>query len=25
VKGFTPWWERMQALPSYESTAPQLG
>jgi hypothetical protein len=25
VKGFTPWWERMQALPIYESTAPQLG
>ena len=25
VKGFTPWWERMQALPSYESTTPQLG
>ena len=25
VKGFTPWWVRMQALPSYESTAPQLG
>ena len=25
VKGFTPWWERMQALPSYESTAPKLG
>ena len=25
VKGFTPWWERMQALPSYKSTAPQLG
>ena len=25
VKGFAPWWERMQALPSYESTAPQLG
>jgi glutathione S-transferase len=25
VDGFAPWWERMQAMPSYQSTAPQLG
>ena len=25
VAGFAPWWERMQAMPSYQSTAPQLG
>ena len=25
VDGFVPWWERMQAMPSYEATAPQLG
>ena len=25
VEGFAPWWERMQALPSYQATAPQLG
>jgi glutathione S-transferase len=25
VEGFPPWWERMQALPSYRATAPQLG
>ena len=25
VEGFAPWWERMQALPSYQSTAPNLG
>jgi glutathione S-transferase len=23
--GFAPWWERMQALPSYQATAPNLG
>ena len=23
--GFAKWWERMQALPSYQATAPQLG
>ena len=25
VDGFAAWWERIQALPSYQSTAPQLG
>jgi len=25
VDGFSPWWDRVQALPSYQSTAPQLG
>lgn len=25
VDGFAPWWERMQAMPSYQATAPQLG
>lgn len=25
VDGFAPWWERMQALPSYQATAPKLG
>jgi glutathione S-transferase len=25
VNGFTTWWERMQAIPSFQSTAPQLG
>lgn len=25
VDGFADWWERMQALPSYQTTAPQLG
>lgn len=25
VDGFAAWWERMQALPSYQSTTPQLG
>lgn len=24
VDGFTTWWERMQAMPSYQATAPQL-
>jgi glutathione S-transferase len=23
--GFAPWWERVQAMPSYQATAPQLG
>ncbi len=25
VDGFAPWWERMQTVPSFQSTAPQLG
>jgi glutathione S-transferase len=25
VDGLAPWWERMQALPSYQATEPQLG
>ncbi|HTU55407.1 MAG TPA: glutathione S-transferase family protein [Acetobacteraceae bacterium] len=25
VTGFSAWWDRMQALPSYQSTAPSLG
>jgi glutathione S-transferase len=25
VDGFAAWWERMQAMPSYQATAPQLG
>ena len=25
VDGFATWWERMQAMPSYQATAPQLG
>ena len=25
LDGFAAWWERVQALPSYQSTAPQLG
>jgi glutathione S-transferase len=25
VNGFAPWWERIQAMPSYKATAPQLG
>jgi glutathione S-transferase len=25
AEGFAPWWERMQALPSYQATAPNLG
>ncbi|WP_428485028.1 glutathione S-transferase family protein [Rhodopila sp.] len=25
VDGFTAWWERMQAMPSYQQTTPQLG
>ena len=25
VPGFSPWWERVQALPSYQATAPNLG
>jgi glutathione S-transferase len=25
VDGFAEWWERMQALPSYQATAPNLG
>lgn len=25
VEGFTTWWERMQAMPSYQATAPHLG
>jgi glutathione S-transferase len=25
VDGFAPWWERMQALPTYQATAPKLG
>jgi glutathione S-transferase len=25
VDGFAGWWERMQAMPSYQATAPQLG
>lgn len=25
VEGFTAWWEQMQAMPSYQATAPQLG
>jgi glutathione S-transferase len=24
VDGFAPWWDRVQAMPSYQSTAPQL-
>jgi glutathione S-transferase len=25
VDGFASWWERMQAMPSYQSTTPKLG
>ena len=25
VDGFAAWWERVQAMPSYQATAPQLG
>jgi glutathione S-transferase len=25
VDGFAPWWDRIQSLPSYKSTAPNLG
>lgn len=25
VEGFSPWWTRVQSLPSYQSTAPNLG
>ncbi len=25
VEGFAPWWQQMQAMPSYQATAPQLG
>jgi glutathione S-transferase len=25
AEGFSPWWERMQAMPSYKATAPNLG
>jgi glutathione S-transferase len=25
VDGFAAWWERVQAMPSYQSTAPNLG
>ncbi|MBV9749194.1 MAG: hypothetical protein JO157_10295 [Acetobacteraceae bacterium] len=25
VDGFARWWERMQAMPSFQATAPQLG
>ena len=24
-RGFATWWERMQAMPSYQATAPHLG